>query len=176
MALIWKAALFEPTAEPTASCAAFHIVFSHLSELLVFLTLRNGAWIPRPSSQNTSSIFYLPCRFRTLYHPEVSVGKPEFMHIRFQGSLQVHSYYSYDSGWHLHCICLPLQRHTAPFCGILCRSGLPICLLKFDDIWVNTFALQLNCLHIFLYWHTIRSCPPMITTLISYLLAIQYLL
>ena len=24
------------------------------------------------------------------------------------------------------------------------RSGLPICLLKFDDIWVNTFALQLN--------------------------------
>ena len=62
-----------------ASCAVFHIVLSHLPELLVFLTLRNGAWIPRPSSQNTSSIFYLPCRFRTLYHPEVSVDKPEFV-------------------------------------------------------------------------------------------------
>ena len=34
--------------------------------------------IPRPSSQNTFSIFSLPCRFRTLYQPEVSADKPEF--------------------------------------------------------------------------------------------------
>ena len=47
-----------------------------------------------------------------------------------------------------------------------CTSGLPICLLKLADIWVKIFALQLNCLQTFLYWHTILSCPPMITTLI----------
>ena len=31
------------------------------------------------------------------------------------------------------------------------RSGLPICLLRLADICVNTFALQLNLLHICLY-------------------------
>src|SRR5699024_6985253 len=31
------------------------------------------------------------------------------------------------------------------------RSGLPICLPRLADIWVNTFALQLNRLQICLY-------------------------
>ena len=53
------------------------------------------------------------------------------------------------------------------------RSGLPICLLKLADIWVKIFALQLNCLQTFLYWHTILSCPPMITTLILNLLKLR---
>ena len=40
-----------------ASCAVFRIAFSYLSKLLVFLILRNGAWIPRPSCPNMISIY-----------------------------------------------------------------------------------------------------------------------
>lgn len=46
------------------------------------------------------------------------------------------------------------------------RSGHPIFLSMLVLIWVKTFALHLNSLHIFLYWLTIRSWPPIITTLI----------
>ena len=46
------------------------------------------------------------------------------------------------------------------------RSGFPICLLKVADICVKTFALQLKLLQTFLYWQTILSWPPIITTLI----------
>ena len=45
------------------------------------------------------------------------------------------------------------------------RSGLPTCFPNSALIWVNTFALHLKFLQICLYWLTILSCPPTITTL-----------
>ena len=45
------------------------------------------------------------------------------------------------------------------------RSGDPIWFPSFAGICVNTFALQLCSLQIFFYWQTMRSCPPIITTL-----------
>jgi len=46
------------------------------------------------------------------------------------------------------------------------KSGLPILHSRLLSNCVKIFALHPYCLHMSLYWHAMRSCPPIITTLI----------
>ena len=98
---------------------------------------------------------YISCKSMTYFLP---------------GTLEISSIPEVHFPVHLHC-----WNVHVPQCTILCatvdvnniiRSGCPICVFKFPDILVNTFALHLCFLQICLYCCSILSLPPIITTLI----------
>lgn len=96
------------------------------------------------------------CRLQLLFSYFYYPLSKQKKHIHSQESLSMHFCCLYDIAQCLRCISLLLQLHNVPSCEIryvnkISRSGVPICSLRFADICVNTFALHLYPLHIFLY-------------------------